>query len=67
VESRPRMQSRPIVIPLAQGDAGVHPGARSPGVSSRGWSKAIVRHGVAEIRSGRTPERSRRDISLMRA
>ena len=52
VESRPRMQSRPIVIPLAQGDAAVIPVRDRPVSSSRGWSKAIVRHGVAEIRSG---------------
>jgi len=52
VESRPRMQSRPIVIPLAQGDAAIIPVRERPIRSSRGWSKAIVRHGVAEIRSG---------------
>jgi len=52
VESRPRMQSRPIVIPLAQGDAAIIPVRDRPVSSSRGWSKAIVRHGVAEIRSG---------------
>jgi hypothetical protein len=52
MESRPRMQSRPIVIPLAQGDAAVIPVRERPVRSSRGWSKAIVRHGVAEIRRG---------------
>jgi uncharacterized protein len=52
VESRPRMQSRPIVIPLAQGDAAVIPVRDRPVSGSRGWSKAVVRHGVAEIRSG---------------
>ena len=52
VESRPRMQSRPIVIPLAHGDAAVIPVRERPVRSSRGWSKAIVRHGVAEIRRG---------------
>jgi hypothetical protein len=52
VESRPRMQSRPIVIPLAQGDAAVIPVRDRPVLSIRGWSKASVRHGVAEIRSG---------------
>jgi len=52
VESRPRMQSRPVVIPLAQGDAAVIPVRERPVRSSRGWSKAIVRHGVAEIRRG---------------
>jgi hypothetical protein len=52
VESRPRMQSRPVVIPLAQGDAAIIPVRERPIRGSRGWSKAIVRHGVAEIRRG---------------
>jgi hypothetical protein len=52
VESRPRMQSRPVVIPLAQGDAAVIPVRDRPVSSSRGWSKAMVRHGVAEIHTG---------------
>jgi hypothetical protein len=52
VESRPRMQSRPVVIPLARGDAAIIPVRERPIRSSRGWSKAIVRHGVAEIRRG---------------
>jgi uncharacterized protein len=52
VESRPRMQSRPVVIPLAQGDAAVIPVRERPIRGSRGWSKAVVRHGVAEIRRG---------------
>jgi hypothetical protein len=52
VESRPRMQSRPVVIPLAQGDAAIVPVRERPIRGSRGWSKAIVRHGVAEIRRG---------------
>jgi uncharacterized protein len=52
VESRPRMQSRPVVVPLAQGDAAIIPVRERPIPCSRGWSKAIVRHGVAEIRRG---------------
>jgi uncharacterized protein len=52
VESRPRMQSRPVVIPLAQGDAAVIPVRERPIRGSRGWSKAVVRHGVAGIRRG---------------
>jgi hypothetical protein len=52
VESRPRMQSRPVVIPLAQGDAAVIPVRERPIRGSRDWSKAVVRHGVAEIRRG---------------
>lgn len=52
-EGRARMQSRPIVIPLAQGDAAVIPVRERPVASARGWAKATVRHGVSEIRSGR--------------
>jgi hypothetical protein len=52
VESRPRMQSRPIVIPLVRGDAAIIPVRERPIRGSRSWSKAIVRHGVAEIRRG---------------
>jgi hypothetical protein len=52
VENRPRMQSRPIIIPLAQGDAAIIPVRERPIRGSRGWSKAIVRHGVAEIQRG---------------
>jgi hypothetical protein len=52
VENRPRMQSRPVVIPLTQGDAAIIPVRERPIQSSRGWSKAVIRHGVAEIRRG---------------
>ncbi|HLZ97335.1 MAG TPA: 2OG-Fe(II) oxygenase [Steroidobacteraceae bacterium] len=52
VESRPRMQSRPVVVPLARGDAAIVPVRERPIQSSRGWSKAIMRHGVAEVRTG---------------
>jgi hypothetical protein len=52
VESRARMQSRPVIIPLTRGDAAVIPVRERPIRSSRGWSKAVVRHGVAEIRRG---------------
>ncbi len=51
-EGRARMQSRPIVVPLAKGDAAVIPVRERPIQSARGWSKATMRHGVSEIRSG---------------
>ena len=51
-EGRARMQSRPIVVPLAKGDAAVIPVRERPIQSARGWSKATMRHGVGEIRSG---------------
>jgi len=52
VEGRARMQSRPIVVPLVQGDAVVIPVRERPAPSARGWVKAAMRHGVSEIRSG---------------
>jgi len=51
-EGRARMQSRPIVVPLAQGDAAVIPVRERPIQGARGWSKATMRHGVGEVRSG---------------
>jgi hypothetical protein len=52
-EGRARMQSRPIVVPLAQGDAVVIPVRERPLAGARGWTKATMRHGVGEVRSGR--------------
>jgi hypothetical protein len=52
-EGRARMQSRPIVVPLAQGDAVVIPVRERPVASPRGWARATMRHGVSEVRSGR--------------
>ena len=51
-EGRARMQSRPIVVPLAHGDAAVIPVRERPVASARGWAKATMRHGVSEVRSG---------------
>lgn len=52
VEGRARMQSRPIVVPLRQGDAAIIPVRERPIASARGWARASMRHGVAELRSG---------------
>ena len=46
------MQSRPIVVPVAQGDAAVIPVRERPVQGARGWSKASMRHGVSQVRSG---------------
>ena len=51
-EGRARMQSRPMVVPLAQGDAVVIPVRERPVASARGWARATMRHGVSEVRSG---------------
>jgi len=52
VEQRARMQSRPMVVPLRQGDAVVFAVRERPTSSARGWSRAALRHGVSEVRSG---------------
>jgi len=52
VEQRPRRQSLPHVVPLGLGDAVVFPNAARPVQGSRGWSRTLFRHGVAEVRSG---------------
>ncbi len=53
VEQRPRMQSRPDVVPLGKGDAVVFPVHHRPVKGSRGYYRVNMRHGVSRIRSGR--------------
>lgn len=52
VEQRPRMQSRPIVVPLAQGQAAIVPVRARPCRGVRGFYRVQMRHGVGEVRSG---------------
>jgi len=52
VEQRPRRQSRVEVVPLRQGDAVIFAVNERPERGARGWSRATLRHGVSEIRSG---------------
>jgi uncharacterized protein len=51
-EQRPRMQSRPEVVPLGLGDAVVFPVRERPARGSRGYHRVIMRHGVSRVRSG---------------
>ena len=51
-EQRPRMQSRPIVVPLRQSDAVVFAVNHRPVQGSRSFYKVNLRHGVSRIRSG---------------
>ena len=51
-EQRARMQSRPEVVPLGQGDAVVFPVNHRPVSGPRGASRAAMRHGVSRLRSG---------------
>lgn len=52
-EQRPRMQSRPIVVPLAQGDAVVFAVNNRPQRGSRGDYRVTMRHGVSKLHSGK--------------
>jgi uncharacterized protein len=52
-EQRPRMQSRPEVVPLTQGDALVFAVHHRPVKGSRGYYRVNLRHGVSRLRSGR--------------
>jgi len=52
VEQRPRMQSRPEVVPLRKGDAVIFPVHHRPVRGSRGWYRVNMRHGVSRIRAG---------------
>ena len=52
-EQRPRMQSRPEVVPLGQGDAVAFAVHRRPVQGTRGIYRVNLRHGVSRLRSGR--------------
>ena len=58
-ERRPRMQTRPIVVPLGLGDAAIFPAARRPVCGGPGFID--VKHGISRVRSG---ERLALELSL---
>lgn len=51
-EQRPRMQSRPEVVPLHQGDAVAFAVHHRPVKGTRGFYRVNLRHGVSRLRSG---------------
>lgn len=51
-EQRPRMQSRPEVVPLCQGDAVAFAVHQRPMQGTRGTYRVNLRHGVSRVRSG---------------
>lgn len=51
-EQRPRMQSRPEVVPLEQGDAVAFAVHHRPVQGTRGVYRVNLRHGVSRLRSG---------------
>jgi hypothetical protein len=52
VEQRPRMQSRPQVLSLRQGDAAVIATDHRPAQGTRGWYRLKLRHGVSRVAHG---------------
>ena len=52
-EQRPRMQSRPAVVPLRRGEGAVFAVHQRPVQGTRGTHRVNLRHGVSEVRSGR--------------
>lgn len=53
VEQRPRMQSRPMVLPLRRGDIALFAAAERPHAGMRGDYTVRLRHGIARVHSGR--------------
>ena len=51
-ERRPRMQTRPLVVPLGLGDAALIPTAKRPVKGSHGYYSTDSKHGVSRVRSG---------------
>ena len=52
-EQRPRMQSRPHVVPLERGDAVVFAVRHRPVRGARGVYRVNLRHGVSRVHAGR--------------
>ncbi len=52
-EQRPRVQARPEVVPLRQGDAVIFAVRHRPVIGVRGVHRVSLRHGVSRVRSGR--------------
>jgi hypothetical protein len=51
-EQRPRMQTKPSVVPLRQGDGVVFAVHNRPVQGTRGMYRVNMRHGVSQLRSG---------------
>lgn len=51
-EQRPRMQSRPMVLPLCQGDAALISTAQRPFKGSKGYYRVNLKHAISRVRSG---------------
>ena len=52
VEQRPRMQSRPMVVPFELGSAVIFPVRERPRRGTRGYHRTQMRHGVSKLTRG---------------
>jgi uncharacterized protein len=51
-EQRPRMQSRPMVLPLCRGDAALIAVAHRPCKGSKSYYRVTLKHAISRVRSG---------------
>lgn len=51
-EQRPRMQSRPMVLPLRRGDVAVIAVAQRPFKGSKGYYRVNLKHAISRVRGG---------------
>ena len=51
-EQRPRMQSRPMVLPLRRGDVAVIAVAHRPHRGAKGYYRVSLKHAISRVRSG---------------
>lgn len=51
-EQRPRMQSRPMVVPLQRGDLAIITTAYRPFKGSKGYYRVNMKHAISRVRSG---------------
>ncbi|WP_201313096.1 2OG-Fe(II) oxygenase [Dyella sp. EPa41] len=51
-EQRPRMQSRPMVLPLAIGDAAIISTSERPFKGTKGYYRANIKHAISRVRHG---------------
>ncbi|RKP57911.1 prolyl 4-hydroxylase [Pararobbsia silviterrae] len=52
-EQRPRMQSRPIVVPMRLGDAAVIATAQRPCKGANGYYRVNLKHAISRVHAGR--------------
>ena len=52
IEQRPRMQSRPMVLPLRKGDMAIITVAQRPHKGTKGHYRVNLRHAISRVRSG---------------